>query len=115
MTEREGAAYHQAGHAVIAYLRNVDFESVTGLAEEHHVGDTIGCNYKSLVRSDLAWVDAQSYLNTVQIEIGLAGPFAHGLYVGGFTPGKEVTETHIRAVDAYLKGSEDDANHIVRR
>jgi len=53
--------------------------------------------------------EAQSYADTRRIEIGLAGPFAQGLYVGGFTPGTEATETHTRANDAHLKGSEDQA------
>jgi hypothetical protein len=44
-----------------------------------------------------------------RIEIGLAGPFAHGLFAGGFIPGKEPGETYLRAIDAHLRGSEDAA------
>lgn len=107
MTEREAAAYHEAGHAVMAYLRNVYFESVTILQDGRYECGMGGCDYESSVPNDLSRADAQSYADTCRIEIGLAGPFAHGLYVGGFTPGKEPIETHSRAIDAHLKGAED--------
>jgi hypothetical protein len=109
MTGREAAAYHEAGHAVMAYLRNVDFESVTILQDGRYVCGMVGCNYDSSVPNDLDRVAAQSYADANRIRIGLAGPFAHGLYIGGFKPGKEAAETHIRAIDAHLKGSEDGA------
>jgi TonB family protein len=109
MTEREAAAYHEAGHAVMAYLRNVDFESVTILQDGRYVCGIVGCNYESSLPDDLDRADAQSYADASRIEIGLAGPFAQGLYIGGFTPGKEATETYKRAIDAHLKGSEDRA------
>ena len=109
MTEREAAAYHEAGHAVMAYLRNVDFESVTILQDGRYVCGIVGCNYESSLPDDLDRANAQSYADASRIEIGLAGPFAQGLYVGGFTPGKEATETYKRAIDAHLKGSEDRA------
>jgi hypothetical protein len=109
MTEREAAAYHEAGHAVMACLKNVDFESVTILQDGRYVCGIVGCNYESSVPDGLDRADAQSYANTSRIEIGLAGPFAHGLYVGGFTPGKEAAETYMRAIDAHLRGSEDGA------
>ena len=108
MTEREAAAYHEAGHAVMAYLRNVNFESVTILQDGRYACGIVGCNYESSVPDDLDRPNAQSYANTSRVEIGLAGPFAHGLYVGGFTPGSEPTETYKRAIDAHLKGSADD-------
>ena len=97
MTEREGAAYHQAGHAVMAYLRKVDFGSVTILPNERHGGGLV------------AGPDAQFYGNTGQIEIGLAGPFARALRFGGFAPGREAAETYLGAMNACLKGTEDDA------
>jgi len=53
--------------------------------------------------------NARSYANASRIEIGLAGPFAHGFYLGGFTPGKEAAKTNMRAIDAHLRGSEDVA------
>ena len=97
MTEREGAAYHQAGHAVMAYLRTVNFESVTLLQDERHGGDLVG------------GPDPQSYGDTGRIEIGLAGPFARALHFGGFAPGREAAETYIGAMNACLKGAEHDA------
>ena len=109
MTERGAAAYHEAGHAVMAYIRNVNFERVTILQDGRYVCGIVGCNYQSSVPDDLNGADSQSYADTRRIEIGLAGPFAHGLYVGGFTPGKEATETHARAIDAHLNGSQDSA------
>jgi hypothetical protein len=109
MTERESAAYHEAGHAVMACLRNVAFASVTILQDGRYVCGIVGCNYESSVPDDFDMADAQFYADTRRIEIGLAGPFAHGLYVGGFTPAKEPTETYMRAIDAHLKGSEDGA------
>lgn len=109
MTKRESAAYHEAGHAVMAYLRNVYFESVTILQDGRYACGICGCNYESSVPRDLGRAEAQSYADTRRIEIGLAGPFAQGLYVGGFTPGREATETRTRANDAHLKGSEDHA------
>ena len=109
MNTREGAAYHEAGHAVMAYLRNVDFESVTILQDGRYACGICGCRYESSVPRDFGRAEAQSYANTRRIEIGLAGPFAQGLYVGGFTPGIEATETRTRANDAHLKGSEDHA------
>ena len=107
MKERQVMAYHEAGHAVMADIRNVDFESVTILQDGRYVCGIVGCNYDSSVPNDLDRVATQSYADTNRIRIGLAGPFAHGLYVGGFKPGKEAEETHIRAIDAHLKGSED--------
>ena len=109
MTGREVAAYHEAGHAVMAYLRNVSFESVTILQDGRYFCGIVGCNYESSVPNDLDKADARSYADISRIEIGLAGPFAHGLYVGGFTPGNEETETYVRAINAHLKGSEDGA------
>jgi hypothetical protein len=106
---REGAAYHEAGHAVMAYLRNVDFESVTILQDGRYACGICGCNYESSLPRGLGRAEAQSYADTRRIDIGLAGPFAQGLYVGGFTPGREATETHTRANDAHLRGSEDHA------
>ena len=73
MTEREAAAYHEAGHAVMAYLRNVDFESVTILQDGRYACGIVGCNYESSVPNDLNRADAQSYADTCRIEIGLAG------------------------------------------
>jgi TonB family protein len=108
MTEREAAAYHEAGHAVMAYLRDVDFEIVTILQDGRYAWGICGCNFESSAPRDLR-AEAQSYADTRRIEIGLAGPFAQGLYVGGFTPGREETETHTRAIDAHLRGSEDRA------
>ena len=93
----------------MAYLRNVDFESVTILQDGRYACGICGCNYESSVPRDLGRAEAQSYADTRRIEIGLAGPFAQGLYVGGFTPGREATETRTRANDAHLKGSEDHA------
>jgi hypothetical protein len=93
----------------MAYLRNVSFESVTILQDGRYFCGIVGCNYESSVPNDLDKADARSYADISRIEIGLAGPFAHGLYVGGFTPGKEETETYVRAIDAHLKGSEDGA------
>jgi hypothetical protein len=109
MTGREVAAYHEAGHAVMAYLRNVSFERVTILQDGRYFCGIVGCNYESSVPNDLDRTDAQSYADLSRIEIGLAGPFAHGLFVGGFTPGQEETETYVRAIDAHLRGSEDGA------
>jgi len=109
MTEREAASYHEAGHAVMAYLRNVDFESVTILQDGRYVCGIVGCNYESSVPHDLDRADAQSNADINRIRIGLAGPFAHGLYIGGFKPGKKAAETHMRAIEAHLKGSEDGA------
>jgi hypothetical protein len=94
---------------VMAYLRNVYFESVTILQDGRYACGICGCNFESSVPTDLQRAEAQSYADTCRIEVGLAGPFAQGLYVGGFTPGKEASETHIRANDAHLKGSEDHA------
>ena len=107
MTGREAAAYHEAGHAVVACCRNVDFESVTILQYGGYLCGIVGCNYDSSVPDDLNKADAQSYANISRIEIGLAGPFAHGLYVGGFIPAKDGGETYKRAIDAHLRGSED--------
>jgi hypothetical protein len=109
MTERGAVAYHEAGHAVMAYLRNVDFEIVTILQDGRYACGIGGCSYESSVPGDLGRADARSYADTRRVEIGLAGPFAHGLYVGGFTPGREATETHILATDAHLRGSEAQA------
>jgi hypothetical protein len=109
MTGREAAAYHEAGHAVMACARNVDFESVTILQYGGYLCGIVGCNYESSVPDDLGRADVKSYANISRIKVGLAGPFAHGLYVGGFTPGKEDAETCLRAIDAYLRGSEDVA------
>ena len=109
MTEREDAAYREAGHAVMAYLRNVDFNRVTILADERQVGNLVECDYKSALPDDLDQADAQSYGDTGRIEIGLAGHFAQCLHVGGFTPGREAAETYIQAMNACLKGAEDDA------
>jgi len=109
MTGREVAAYHEAGHAVMAYLRNVAFESVTILQDGRYFCGIVGCSYESSVPGDLEEASARSYADFSRIEIGLAGPVAHALYVGGFTPGKEETETCMRAIDAHLKGSEDNA------
>ena len=109
MTERGAVAYHEAGHAVMAYLRNVDFEIVTILQDGRYACGIGGCSYESSVPGDLGRADARSYADTRRVEIGLAGPFAHGLYVGGFTPGREATETHTLATDAHLRGSEAQA------
>jgi len=109
MNEGEGVAYHQAGHAVMAYIRKVDFESVTALPGERHEGDLVGCKYESSVADGLDGPNAQSYRDTGRIEIGLAGLFARALHVGGFTPGREVAETYVGAMNACLKGADDDA------
>jgi len=109
MTKREAAGHHQAGHAVMAYLRNVDFESVTILQDGRYGCGIVGCNCGSSVPNALDRADAQFYASIIRIEIGLAGPFAHGLYVGGFTSGKKATETYMRAIDAHMLGSEDHA------
>ena len=95
MTEREAAAYHEAGHAVMACSRNVDFESVTILQCESYLCGLVGCNYDSSVPDYLDRADAQSYANTSRIEIGLSGPFVHCLYVGGFIPAKELGDSYI--------------------
>jgi hypothetical protein len=108
MIDREGAAFLEAGHAVMAYLRNADFKSVTILAVERDLGSLVG-NYESSVPADLDQADVQSYADSFRIEIGLAGAFAQCLHVGGFTPGGDAPETYIRAMNACLKGSEDDA------
>ena len=107
MTKREAAAHHQAGHAVMAYLRNVDFEGVTILQDGRYGCGIVGCNYESPVPNDLDKADAQFYADIIRIEIGLAGPFAHGLFIGGFKSGKKVTEMYMRAIDAHMQGSED--------
>jgi hypothetical protein len=107
MTKREAASYHEAGHAVMAYLKSVDFETVTILQDGRYACGICGCNYESSVPNNLGPAATQSYVDTRRIEIGLAGPFAHALYVGGFTPGKGAPETHSRANDAHLKGAED--------
>jgi hypothetical protein len=109
MTKREAAAHHQAGHAVMAYLRSVDFEGVTILQDGRYGCGIVGCNYQSSVPNDLDRADAQLYADIMRIEIGLAGPFAHGLYIGGFASGKKATETYMRAIDAHVQGSEDHA------
>jgi hypothetical protein len=109
MTRREAAAYHEAGHAVMAWARHVAFESVTILQYGGYLCGIVGCDYDSSVPDDLDSANARSYAYTSRIEIGLAGPVAHGLYVGGFTPGKETAETYMRAIDAHLRGSEDVA------
>ena len=108
-TKSVGAAYHQAGHAVMAYLRDVNFEGVSILPRKHGVDCILECHYEASVPGELDWADAKSYVDTNRIEIGLAGPFAQGLYVGGFRPGKDATEMYIRATEAYLKSSENKA------
>ena len=107
MIEREGAAYHEAGHAVVAYLRNVHFERVTILADERYQGGPIGRNYELPAPDDSEGTATPSL--GVRIELGLAGAFAQCLHVGGFTPAREASETYIRALNACLKCSEDDA------
>jgi hypothetical protein len=109
MTEREGAAYHAAGRAVIAYLRNVYFEKINILADERHLSGLIGRNSQFPPPDDSEGTDTRSYADIVQIEIGLAGAFAEYLHVRGFTPGRDVPETYIRAMNACLECSEDDA------
>jgi hypothetical protein len=104
MTERERAAHREAGHAVMAYLRNVDFERVAILP--YGLG---GWNYESSVPDGFERTEAHSNGDTGQREIRLAGLFAQCLHVGGFTPGKEAAETYIRAANACLKCSEDAA------
>jgi hypothetical protein len=104
MTERESAAYREAGHAVIAYFRNVDFQRVNILPY-----DLVGWNYESSVSDGFERTDAYSYGDIGQREIRLAGLFAQCLHLGGFTPGREAAETYIRAANACLKCSEDDA------
>ena len=93
MTEREHTSHHEAGRAVMAYLRNVHLERVTILADERRVSGT----------------GTRSYADSVRMEIGLAGAFAQCLHAGGFTPGRQAPKTYIRAMNACLKCSEDDA------
>lgn len=100
MTERESAAYREAGHAVIAYLRHVDFQRVTILPY-----DLAGWNYESSVSDGFERADAYSYRDIGQRESRLAGLFAQCLHLGGFTPGREAAETYIRAANACLKCS----------
>jgi hypothetical protein len=72
MAERESAAYRGAGHAIMAYLRKVDFERITILPSERDVSGIAGCNYELPVPDCLDRADARPYGDTDQIEIGLA-------------------------------------------
>jgi|SRR6516162_6646671 hypothetical protein len=109
MTQREGSSYREAGHGVMAYIRKVDFESLTILLGERDMGCIAGCNYDSSIPNDFHKAEVHSYADTGRVEIGLAGPFAQALHVGGFTPGRGAAETYLRAMNACLNGSEDDA------
>ena len=83
MTEHEGAAYHGAGHAVMAYLRNVYFERINILADERHLSGIIGRNSEFPPTDDSEGTGTRSYADIVRIEIGLAGAFAEYLQIGG--------------------------------
>ena len=107
MTERERAAYHEAGRAVMAYLRNVYFEGINIVADERHLSGLIGSNSEFLPPDDSEGTDTRSYADIVRIEIGLAGGFAEYLHVRGFTPGRDAPETYIRAMNLCLECSDD--------
>lgn len=111
----EGTAYHEAGHAVAAYLRNRRFTSVSIVAERETLGQCVFGNKPGVIE-----LDAESYRRTrdrieTLIIVALAGVLAECVLTGRHNWRGAHADLHDASDYAsYVTGDEQELNAYLR-